>query len=289
MGKCLIVFCQNIKPMIQELFELFQYQFFIYAIIAAIIASISCGVIGSYIVSRRMVFISGGITHASFGGIGLGYFIGINPVFGAAVFAVLVAIAMEFFTKKMNVRQDSTIGIFWSFGMAIGIIFIYLSPGYAPNLLSYLFGSILSVAFNELIFMGAITLLLLVFFSLFYKLILFIAFDEEFARSQNAPVNTINYAIIIFIALIIVINIRVVGIILVISLLTIPQTIANIFTQNFRKMVVYSSIIGLLAAITGLFSAYFLEIPSGASIIFTLVVFYIVIKSISYFFKKTMA
>jgi zinc transport system permease protein len=275
--------------MIQELFELFQYQFFIYAIIAAIIASISCGVIGSYIVSRRMVFISGGITHASFGGIGLGYFIGINPVFGAAVFAVLVAIAMEFFTKKMNVRQDSAIGIFWSFGMAIGIIFIYLSPGYAPNLLSYLFGSILSVAFNELIFMGAITLLLLVFFSLFYKLILFIAFDEEFARSQNAPVNTINYAIIIFIALIIVINIRVVGIILVISLLTIPQTIANIFTQNFRKMVVYSSIIGLLAALTGLFSAYFLEIPSGASIIFTLVVFYIVIKSISYFFKKTMA
>ncbi len=272
--------------MLQELLELFQYQFFIYAVIAAIIASISCGIIGSYIVSRRMVFISGGITHASFGGIGLGYFIGINPVFGAAAFAVIVAVAMEYFTKKMKIRQDSAIGIFWSFGMAIGIIFIYLSPGYAPNLLSYLFGSILSVAFNELIFMGVITLLMLVFFSLFYKLILFIAFDEEFARSQNAPVNTINYAIIIFIALVIVINIRVVGIILVISLLTIPQTIANIFTQNFRKMVVYSSVIGLIAALTGLFSAYFLEIPSGASIIFTLVVFYIVIKSISYSFKK---
>lgn len=272
--------------MLQELLELFQYQFFIYAIIAAIIASISCGIIGSYIVSRRMVFISGGITHASFGGIGLGYFIGFNPVFGAAAFAVLVAISMEFFTKKLKVRQDSAIGIFWSFGMAIGIIFIYLAPGYAPNLLSYLFGSILSVACNELIFMATITFFMLVFFTLFYKLILFIAFDEEFARSQNAPVNTINYAIIIFIALVIVINIRVVGIILVISLLTIPQTIANIFTQNFRKMVVYSSVIGLIAALTGLFSAYFLEIPSGASIIFTLVVFYIVIKSISYFLKK---
>lgn len=270
----------------KELFELFQYNFFINAAIAAVFASISCGIIGTYIVSKRMVFISGGITHASFGGIGLGYFLGISPILGATGFSILAAVLIEFFSKKVKIRQDSAIGIFWSFGMALGIIFIYITPGYAPNLMSYLFGSILSVTNAELLFMGGVSLAIISLFLLAYRLILYIAFDEEFARTQNAPVNFINYLLISFVALTIVVNIRVVGIILVISLLTIPQTIANLLTKDFRKIIYISILISLIGTFSGLIAAYYLDIPSGASIIFMLVLFFALIKGSQIFTKR---
>ena len=125
--------------------ELLQYKFIVNSLLAGILASISCGIIGTYIVTRRMVFLSGGITHASFGGIGIGYFFGFNPVISAAIFGILSALGIEYVSKRSNIREDSAIGILWSFGMAIGIMFVFLTPGYAPNLMSYLFGSILTV------------------------------------------------------------------------------------------------------------------------------------------------
>jgi zinc transport system permease protein len=254
--------------------ELFAYEFFQKAFLAAIFASISCGIVGSYIVSRRIVFISGGITHASFGGIGLAFLLGFNPLAGAVIFAVGAALGIQFFTKVAKVREDSSIAIFWSFGMALGIIFVFITPGYTPNLMSYLFGNILTVTISELIWMFALNLVIIFFFSVYFRKILYIAFDEEFARASGLPVALFNYITITLIALTVVLNIRVVGIILILSLLTIPQATANLFTKNFKSLLILSSVIAFLGTMAGLFISYFMDIPSGATIIFTLVVIF---------------
>ncbi len=266
--------------MIEQLSSLIGYQFFNNALLAAVLASVACGIIGSYIVIKRMVFISGGITHASFGGIGIAYFLGLNPVLGAAVFSVLAALGIEWTAIKSNVREDSAIGILWSFGMAIGIIFIFMTPGYAPNLMSYLFGSILTVSTTDLWLIGVLALLLIFVFSAFYHVILFVAYDEEYARSHKAPVNLIKYLMISLVAITIVLNIRLVGIILVISFLTIPQSTANIFTKRFNYIIILSIIFGIIGSIGGLFLSYFYNIPSGATIIFAFVVIFILSKLI---------
>ncbi|NTW24986.1 MAG: metal ABC transporter permease [Lentimicrobium sp.] len=266
--------------MIDSIVELFQYSFFTNSLLAAMLASVTCGIAGTYIVARRMVFISGGITHASFGGIGIAYFMGINPMLGAAVFSVLSAMGIELVSSRTNVREDSAIGILWSLGMALGIIFIFLTPGYAPNLMSYLFGSILTVGTTDLWLMAALAVFLALFFSIFYHLILFIAFDEEYARAHKAPVQLFKYLLISLVALTIVLNIRVVGIILVISFLTIPQSTANLFTNNFRSIIFLSILIGMLGSIAGLLISYFWNIPSGATIIFAFVVIFGIAKTI---------
>ncbi len=260
------------------LFEMFQYQFLLKAIFAAILTSVSCGIIGTYIVSKRIVFLSGGITHASFGGIGIGYFFGINPIIGAAVFAVLTALGIEFVTKKADIREDSVIGMWWSFGMALGIIFIFITPGYAPNLMSYLFGSILTVTNLDLYMMLVLNVIMVLFFLIFFKTILYVSFDPEYARTYRAPVQFISYLLLGLVALTIVLNIRVMGIILIISLLTIPQTIANLFTKSFRNIIFVSILIALLGCFAGLFISYRYDIPSGASIIFTLVIMFIIAR-----------
>ncbi|PKP11642.1 MAG: zinc ABC transporter permease [Bacteroidetes bacterium HGW-Bacteroidetes-4] len=250
--------------------ELFQYTFIKHALLAALLSSIICGVLGTYIVSKRMVFISGGITHASFGGIGMAFYLGLPPFLGATIFALLSALGIEWITKNGNIRNDSSIGILWSLGMAIGIIFVYITPGFTPNLMSYLFGSILTVSTMELWIMGTLTAITIAFFVLFFRPILFFAFDDNFAKSQKAPVNFLNYTLILLIALGIVINIKVAGIILVMSMLTLPQNTANLFSNNFKHIIIYSILISFAGTMTGLAGSFWLGIPSGASIIFTL-------------------
>ncbi len=267
--------------MAESFFELLQYRFFTNALLASVLTSINCGIIGTYIVSRRLVFISGGITHASFGGIGVGYFFGINPVLSATVFAVLSALGIEFLSKKADVREDSLIGIFWSFGMALGIIFIFLAPGYAPNLMGYLFGSLLTVSPADIWMMLALTVVVSLFFLLFYKVILFISFDQEYARTHRAPVQLVNYLLISLVAATIVLSIKVAGIILVISLLTIPQTIANLFTTKFGKIMLISVIIAFMGTFAGLMISYNYNIPSGASVIMSLIFAFIIAKLLS--------
>lgn len=262
------------------------YGFILHALEAALLASITCGFIGAYIVARRMVFISGGITHASFGGIGLGYFLGINPILGAAVFSILSAFGIRLVSKQTDIREDSAIGILWSFGMAVGIIFIYLTPGYAPNLMSYLFGSILTVTPADLAMMGILAAISLMIFTLFYRTILFISFDEEYARSHNAPVETFNYLMLVLVALVIVINIRVAGIILVISYLTIPQSTANLFVNDLKKIIILSVIISFSGSVSGLLISYYWNIPSGASIIFVFVIIFIVARTFQYLINQ---
>lgn len=247
---------------------------------AAVLASIACGIIGTYIVSKRIVFISGGITHASFGGIGIGYYFGFNPILGAMVFSVMSALGIEYMAKKTNVREDSVIAILWSFGMAVGIIFIFLTPGYSANLMGFLFGNILTVTHLNLYLLLALTVVIVAIFLMMYKTILFVAFDEQYARAAKLPVEKVNYMMITLVALTIVLNIRVVGIILVISLLTIPQTIANIFTKKFDKIILVSIFISLLGSFSGLFLSYYFNIPSGAAIIFFMVLLFIIGKII---------
>ena len=258
--------------------ELFNYQFFINALLAAVFSSITCGFIGTYIVSRRIVFISGGISHASFGGVGIAYYLGVPPILGAAVFSVFSAIGIEALSHRSELREDSLIGMMWSFGMAIGIIFIFITPGYAADLMSYLFGSILTVSTSEILLMAGLALVIILFFVLLFKEILFVAFDEDYARTQGIPTTVINYILISLAALTIVINIRVVGIILVISLLTIPQAAANLLTRSFKRIIIYSTGIAFLASVTGLIVSYYLNIPSGAAIIFITIIIFLVMK-----------
>ena len=261
--------------------NIFQYDFIVKAILGALFASITAGIAGTYIVSRRMVFLSGGITHASFGGIGIGYFAGINPVIGAAVFGILSALGVEYLSGRQKIREDSAIGILWAFGMAIGIIFIYLTPGYSPNLMSYLFGSILTVSDADIIALGIMSLILIFYFLIFYRTILYISFDESYARTYSSYVDIFKYITTSLMALTIVLNIRMAGVVLVLSLLTIPPNIAMIYTRVYFKVVLWSILSGFIGTSAGYAVSYFAGIPVGATIIFTLVIIWVIVKGIS--------
>jgi len=266
--------------------SIFQYDFIIKGLLGAIFASITAGLAGTYIVSRRMVFLSGGITHASFGGIGIGYFAGFNPVVGAAVFGILSALGVEYLSVRQKIREDSAIGILWAFGMAVGIIFIYLTPGYSPNLMSYLFGSILTVTNADIIALGIMSVVLIIYFSAFYRIILYISFDESFARTYSPYVNIFKYVTTALVALTIVLNIRMAGIVLVLSLLTIPPNIAMIFTKVYSRIIVWSVISGFIGTAAGYAISFFAGIPTGATIIFTLVILWVIVKGIYRIVKR---
>ena len=254
--------------------ELLQYTFFQHALLGSLLASIACGLVGTYIVTRRLVFISGGLTHASFGGIGLGLYTGIPPILSAAVFAVLSAFGVEWLSKRKDMREDSAIAVFWTLGMALGIMFTFLSPGFAPDLSAYLFGNILTITASDIALLGVLAAILAVFFGLYLRPIVSIAFDREFARSQGLPVAFFEYALMLFIALTIVACLRMVGIVLVISLLTIPQMTANLFSHRFHRIIWLSIGIGYLSCLGGLLLSFYLNVPSGASIIFFSILIY---------------
>jgi zinc transport system permease protein len=276
----------NAWPEGERMIELLGYRFFIHALLAAVFTGITCGFIGTYIVTRRIVFISGGIGHASFGGVGIAYYLGFNPIIGAALFSILSAVAIEAFSQNSTLRKDTLIGIMWSFGMAVGIIFIYITPGYTANLMTYLFGNILTVSAFDLYLMAGLAVIIIAFFLLLLKEILTISFDEEYSRTQGIPVAIINYILIGLVALTIVINIRVVGIILVISLLTIPQATANLISKNFKSIIFYSIGFGFLSSISGLFLSYKFNIPSGATIIFSSILVFLIVRLGLYFYTR---
>lgn len=267
--------------------EILEYAFFRHALLGALLASILCGFIGTYIVTRRLVFISGGITHASFGGIGIGVFAGINPVLSAMIFAVLSAFGVQWLSRRGDVREDSSIAVFWTLGMSVGIICCFLTPGFMPDLPSFLFGSILTIEPADLWLLGILTLTVAILFTLFYRQILYVAFDTVFARSQQLPVTFIEYMMMALIAMTIVSTLRMVGIVLAISLLTIPQMAANLLTSDFRQMIVYSILIGWVDCLCGLAISYWLNVPSGASIIFVSIILYLLMRCIKAISQKT--
>ncbi|AAM31031.1 metal ABC transporter permease [Methanosarcina mazei] len=252
------------------MFDLLQYTFIQNALIAAVLASVACGIIGSYVVVKKIVFISGGIAHASFGGVGLGYYLGINPMYGVLPFSLLSALVMGTVSKKSKIPEDSAIGILWSLGMALGVIFVYLTPGYAPDLMTYLFGNILTVPRLDLYLMLALDIIIVGAVYLFYKEFLALCFDEEFTTVQGVPTDKLYLFLLCIIALTIVVLIKVVGIILVIALLTIPATISRKFTHNLKKMMLISTAFGAVISVAGIGLSYILDVPSGATIILVL-------------------
>lgn len=258
--------------------EVLQYKFFIHAVLASVLCGVACGMVGTYVVCRRLVFLSGGITHSSFGGIGIAYYLGLNPLLGAFCFAVLSAIGIEACAADKRIREDSAIGLIWSLGMAVGIIFVYMTPGYAPNLMSFLFGNILSVTVSDLVGMAIVVAAVVVVFALFYRPVMYVAFDREYAASQNVPTRWIGYLMAVLIAVTIVISIRVVGIVLLISLLTMPAVIANQLTRSFGRMMAGASVVAVAGTLIGLYASYLLDIPSGAATIFVLTVALIIVK-----------
>lgn len=260
--------------------NLFEYSFVLRSLLGALFASITAGLAGTYIVSRRLVFLSGGVTHASFGGIGLGYYLGINPVVGAAVFGLGSALGMEYMSARGRMREDSAIGILWALGMAVGIIFIYLTPGYAPNLMSYLFGSILTVTDGDLIALGIISVVLIIYTAVFYRTLLYISFDENYARTFTRHVDLFRYVSVGLTGLAIVLNIRMAGVIMIIALMTIPANIVMLYTRRYLRIIVLSTAVSFAGISAGFAISWFTNLPTGATIVAVLVLFWLVARGI---------
>ena len=270
--------------------NILEYTFFQNALAGAFLASILCGFIGSYIVTRRLVFISGGITHASFGGIGLGVMTGVNPILSAMLFAILSAFGVQWVSNHKDIRNDSAIAMFWTLGMSVGIICCFLTPGFMPDLPSFLFGSILTIGTSDLWLLGALTVCVGLLFTMFLRPIQSVAFDRTFALSQHLPVTLIEYTMMALIAMTIVATLKMVGIVLAISLLTIPQMTANLFTYNYKHLILLSIFLGWIDCLIGLYASYLYNVPSGATIIFVSILTFTLCKTIkagiSQFYKK---
>jgi zinc transport system permease protein len=244
-----------------------QYGFMQNALIAGLLASVACGVVGTYIVTKRIVFISGGIAHTSFGGIGLGYLMGFNPVLGALLFSLGAAVGMGYISRRTKTAPDTIIGILWAMGMALGVLFIGLAPGYAPDLFSYLFGNILTVPTSDLWLMLALDVVIVGVVIALYKEFLAISFDEEYSAAMGLPVGLLYLIMLCLVALTVVVLLRVVGMILVLALLTIPVALARQFTYDIKKIMLYASLFGMVFTIGGLWLSYNFDLASGATII----------------------
>lgn len=259
----------------------FKYSFMQNAFIASILTGLVCGIIGTVIVEKKLVSMSGGIAHASFGGIGLGYLLGIEPIIGGLVFAVASSLGIATINRKINTNSDSLIGIFWSVGMALGILFISLTPGYPPDMTSYLFGDILTVSSFYLKIMAVLSLIIIFSITIIFNYWKAYLFDEEFAKIVGIKTLVFEYFLFILIALTIVILIKVVGIILSIALLTIPSAIAKLISYDIKKIMILSSFLGIAFNILGLIVSYNYNIPSGSTIILLAVVGYFSVAIIS--------
>jgi len=247
--------------------EALQFDFMRNAALAGLLISIACGVIGTFVVTKRIVFLSGSIAHAAYGGIGLGYFFGFNPVLGATLFSLGAAIGMSAIQRRSKERADTLIGALWAIGMAIGIILIDLSGGYKANLMSYLFGSILTVPRSDLWLLLALDGTIIFFVWLFYKELVALSFDETFSIVQNLPIGMLHTLLVSMTALTVVMMMRIVGLIMVIALLTMPAAISSQFARSLKKMMIMASFLGAVFTLIGLWLSYRLNLTSGASII----------------------
>jgi zinc transport system permease protein len=247
--------------------EALQYEFMRNALAAGLLASIICGIMGTLVVVNRIVFLSGGIAHAAFGGIGLSFFLGWPYLVGTLGFSIAAAMVMAAVSLKAKHRADTIIGVIWAVGMAFGIILLDLTPGYNVDLMSYLFGSILTVPGSDLWVMLTVGVLIGGFVIYFYKDLLAISYDEEFARIRGVPIRVLYFALIGMLGVSIVLIIRIVGLILVIALLTIPPFMVEKYAKSLFQMMMGSSLLGALFTIVGLWLSYAFDLTSGASII----------------------
>lgn len=260
--------------------EALQYPFFQRALLAGVLASIACGVVGTYVVVKRMASISGGLSHAAFGGVGLGYLLGIDPMISGTAFAVMSGLGIGLAYRRMQSGLDTLIATMWAVGMALGILFVSLSPGYAPDLMSYLFGSILFVPMRYLYWVIALDVVILVVVVLLFKNLQAVAFDQEFAEVMGVPVQAMLLILLGLASLAVVTLIGVVGVILVIALLTIPAATAQQWAISLKRMMVVASVLGAFCTVLGLFLSFWLSdafdinVPTGPLIILIAVAVY---------------
>ena len=253
--------------MLETLFDALSYEFIQNALIAGLHVSFASGIIGSLIVVNRMVFLAGGIAHTSYGGIGLAIYFGLPIFLGASLFACVAALLMAFVTLHQRDKIDVFIGLIWSIGMAIGIILVDLTPGYNVDLMSYLFGSILAVGSEDINYMALLLVIITALVTIFYRQILAVSYDSEYANLRGINVKFFYTLILVLSALTIVIAIKVVGLILVIALLTIPIYIAEKLSNSLAGMMIISGLLSSCFTILGLILSYIYDITSGASII----------------------
>ncbi len=243
-----------------------------------ILLSIASAIIGTYIVTRRLVSISGGVTHACFGGLGLGYFLGVSPVVMAAVFAVASSLGVQWMSERHRVREDSAIAVVWALGMALGTLFIFLTPGYVPELNAFLFGNILTITLADLALFASFTGVLILFTLCFFHKIVICAFDTDFATVKGLPARTITTIMTVMVAVCIVLTIRLVGVMLLMSMLALPQMTAETFCHRFKPMMLLSIAISLLCSLGGLLLATVIEVPCSALIVLTMAAVYILAR-----------
>lgn len=254
--------------MIEFLHSVRDLSFMQNALWAGFLAAIACGVIGSYVVVRRIVFIGGGIAHAVLGGMGVAVFFGRGPLLGAVIAALAAALIIGLVSLRARQHEDTLIGALWAVGMALGIVFIMKTPGYGVDLMSYLIGGdILFVPRGDLYLIGALDIAILIIVLLLYRQFLAVCFDEEFARLQGVKVELIYLLLLCLIALTVVTLIRVVGLILVIALLSLPAAIAHQYVRTLGKMMVLASVLGFVFTVTGITVSYQPDLPAGATII----------------------
>lgn len=268
-----------------EFFELLEYDFFSNALIGILIISIAAAIIGTYIISRRMVSIAGGVTHACFGGLGLGYFLGLNPIIMAMVFAVGSSAGVEWLSARHRVREDSAIAVVWALGMAIGVLFVFMTPGYVPELNAFLFGNILTITTADLCAFAIYTLILILFFSLSYDKIVMCAFDRDFARVTGMPVRFITYTMTVMVAVCIVLTIKLVGIMLLMSMLSLPQMTAEVFFHRFKGMMIASVAVSVACSFVGLMISASIDVPCSAVIVLLMVVAFIIARLLKTAFR----
>ena len=246
--------------------DILSYDFLTRSLIVSVLSGIACSIVGCYIVARRMVFLSGGITHASFGGIGLALYAGFDPMLGSLGFAALSSVGIEFAARRGRMREDSAVGIIWALGMALGVVFMSLRPGYATDLTSYMFGNILLVNDSDVQYLTWLTLFIVVGALLMLRRLMFVTFDEEFARSQGVNVSLVAYLMAVVIAVTIVLSIKVMGIILLLSLMTMPAVIVNTLTKDYRLITLLAVGTALVCNVAGFVMSYEIELPSGGGI-----------------------
>lgn len=255
---------------------LWEYPFLQHALIGGLLASIGCGIIGSYVVVKRIGFLAGGISHSVLGGMGIAFFLGLSPLGGALVAAVAAALLIGWVRLTWREQEDTLIGALWAVGMAVGILFIAKTPGYSVSLMSYLFGNILMVNANDIWLMTGIDLIILITVSLCYQQFLAVSFDEEFARLRGVPVTFFYLLLLCMVAVTVVLLIQVVGLILVIALLTLPAAIAAHYVRSLGKMMLLATLLGALFTVLGLMLSYAPDLPAGATIILVAGVTYLI-------------
>lgn len=257
--------------------EIIQYSFFINAAVAITLISIVAGVVGTYIVSRRMIFVAGGITHASFGGLGLGVYLGISPTLTALIFALASAFGVEALSQRKRVREDSAIAVIWALGMALGVIFIYITPGYNTGLTGFLFGDILTITAKDLLIYALYTLFVLLVSIVYRNEILYTAFDREFAKIRGVKVKLVEYIAMTVISMAIILTVKLIGIMLLLSFLSLPQMSAELYTRNYNRLVLLSIFISFTGGVLGLLLSTFVNVPTSATIVFVLVLIYAIL------------